>query len=290
MFFDPTITQVLRDALPWAGTFFKLMSELGGELAYIAIILTGYWAFKKRESLIAAMVLLVAIISNYWLKMAIANPRPDPTYWLEGVDATHYSTPSGHAQYSATIFGWFAVKVRTWWMFLISLVMTTLIGISRIYLGVHYLGDVLLGWGIGAFTVAVLYYFREPITDLIMRIKVGPACGILFLVGFVLTLISWFLPYPPETNFGNVGGLTMGLAIGIPLEQRFVSFSTEPPNGQKWRLVLRVVLGLALVILVLGLLEPILVSELLWWRTARYAIVTIIGVFVWPAMFKKLRI
>ena len=139
MFFDPTLTLDLRNLLPWAGDLFKIISELGSATFFVVLILVGFWTFHKRESIIVAFVLVIAAVSNYWLKIAIANPRPDTSYWYEGVDPENYSTPSGHAQSSGTLYGWITGKVKTWWMLLISTVLTFLIGISRIYLGVHYL-------------------------------------------------------------------------------------------------------------------------------------------------------
>ena len=42
MVFDPDITLWLRDVLPWAGEFFRLVTEFGGELVVIALILIGF--------------------------------------------------------------------------------------------------------------------------------------------------------------------------------------------------------------------------------------------------------
>ncbi len=64
-------------------------------------------------------------------------------------------------------------------------------------------------------------------------------------------------------------------------------FSTEPHEGQKWRLVLRAVIGLILVVgLILGL-SPILPSEEIWLRMIRYCIAILVGIFVWPCILKK---
>jgi len=288
MVFDPALTNALRGALPWAGPFFLAITELGSETFYVVLILVGYWAFRKDDSIKVAYVLLASVVSNYWLKLAIANPRPDPSNWLGDYEASNYSTPSGHSQNSATLFGWMTAKAKTWWVTILSGVLIFLIGISRVYIGVHFLGDVLLGWGVGLFTVVVLYFAETPLSRHFERMNSTFLYGLLFLFGLLATLVSSFLlPLPPGDNFGALGGLIMGLAIGLPLEQRYVKFDTAAPNGQNWRIMLRVLVGLVLVLGVMIGLSPVLVTENVFLRALRYTLVVVIGSFVWPLIFKR---
>ena len=76
----------------------------------------------------------------------------------------------------------------------------------------------------------------------------------------------------------------MGLAIGLPLEKRYVNFDINFED--KTRLILRVVIGLGFVIGIMVELSLLLLSEVLWMRTLRYMIVVICGIAVWPAIFK----
>ncbi len=290
MLFDPGITDVLRNALPGLGDFFLLISQIGGELIYIALLLIGFWTYKKRESILLIYVLVISALSNYWLKFLIANDRPPSGNWYPGSDPPNYSTPSGHAQNSAALYGWFTVRVKTWWMAVVAIVLTGLIGISRVYLGVHYLGDVVLGWGIGIVIVLVFFYLENPVRGYLSRYKTENLLLVLAIIGFLLTLIASLLPQPPNDNFGSYGGLIIGVAFGLLLEMRFVNFSIEPHEGQKWRLVLRAVIGLILVIgLVLGL-SPILPTEDIWLRMIRYCLATVVGLFIWPLIFKKVNL
>lgn len=290
MLFDPGIIDAIRNVLPGLGDFFLLVTQLGSELFYIVLLLVGYWAFNKRESIILTYVLIVSILSNYWLKVIIANERPPSSYWFPGADGPSYSTPSGHSQLSASLYGWFAVRIKTWWMALLAFVLTFLIGISRIYLGVHYLGDVLLGWGLGILIVICFYRLEKPAREFFSQYKFEHLLLSVFFIGLLMTLVAALIPPPPNDNFGALGGLTMGLALGLALENRFVGFSVEAPNGQKWRLVLRVVIGLTLVIGVMIGLSPILPTEDLLLRTVRYFLTALTGIFVWPLIFKKVNL
>ena len=287
MFFDPGLTDVLRDILPGLGSFFAIITELGSELAFIGLMLILYWAVNKKEAILAAYILVVAVVSNYWLKYFIANERPDSSYWYSGQEPTNYSTPSGHAQSSITLYGWFATRVRKWWMTLIAIVLTVLVGISRVYLGVHFLGDVLLGWGIGIVTVVAFVYLEKPARRFLSRYRQDYLLLGLVAIGFVMTLIASFLPEPPEDNFGALGGLTMGLALGLVLESRFVNFSVEPHEGKKWKLVLRVIIGLVLVVGLMVVLGLIPGTDAIWPRAIRYMLIALTGIFVWPAIFKR---
>ncbi|MFW9973825.1 MAG: phosphatase PAP2 family protein [Candidatus Thorarchaeota archaeon] len=290
MWFDPTITDVLRNILPGLGDFFLWVSELGGEIFYIALLLIGYWAFNKKEAILASYILIIAVVSNFWLKVMVAKDRPPSSYWLTSEPPPNYSTPSGHSQNSATLYGWFTARVKTWWMALIAVILTVLVGISRVYIGVHYIEDVLLGWGIGIITVLLLIYMEKPAREYLSRYKAEHLLLLFAIIGFLMTLLASFLPQPPNDNFGAYGGLIIGFTLGIILERRFVDFSTQPYDGKRWRLVLRVVIGLVLVIGVMVLLAPILPTDQIWLRTIRYGLIALTGVFVWPFIFKRVKL
>ncbi|MEM2142937.1 MAG: phosphatase PAP2 family protein [Candidatus Thorarchaeota archaeon] len=288
--FDPNLTNILRDILPGAGEFFKVITELGSEMFYIALLLVGYWSFRKRESILTIFVLLVSVVSNYWLKLAIANPRPEGVLYPGYQMAEGYSTPSGHAQNSMTLFGWFSLKVRTWWMILSSVVLVTLIGLSRVYLGVHYVGDVISGWAIGLLTVILLVYLEKPLEETLSRYKTEHLYTILFIVGLVMMVVATHVvPLPPSDNFGALGGLMMGVAVALPLEKRYVGFSTDVTTPRR---IVRAVVGLVIVFAVMFGLAALISSTdpitYAWLRVLRYSVVALVGGFVWPAIFKKI--
>ena len=284
------ITNFLKELLPGLDDFFFLISQIGGEIFLIVLLLVLYWTHNKKDAVLASYILITAIISNFWLKLVIANERPPSSSWHPSADPPNYSTPSGHAQNSVTFYGWFTARIKTWWMVIIAIIMTMLIGISRVYIGVHFLGDVLLGWGIGLITVLLCIYLEEPARNFLSRYETESLLLVLMTIGFLMTLLAAVLPPPPNDNFGAIGGLTIGFALGLILETRFVDFSNEPYDGQKWRLVLRVLFGLVFIIGVMAVLEPILPSEEIWLRTIRYSLIALTGVFVWPAIFKRVKL
>ncbi len=290
MLFDPILTDTLRDTLPGLGEVFLFITQFGSELIFIGVLLLLFWTINKREGILATYVLLFAIVLNYWLKVIIAKERPPASNWYPGTDPPNYSTPSGHSQFAATLYGWFAVRIKRWWMTLIAIVITLLVGISRVYLGVHYIGDVLIGWGIGILTVIAFFYLEKPTREFLSRYKQEHLLIGIAIIGFVMMLIAEVLPLPPNDNFGAIGGMTIGFALGLTLESRYVNFTVEPANGERWRLALRIIFGLLLVLGLMIGLGAILPSENLWLRGLKYVIVALTGTFVWPLIFKKLNL
>lgn len=109
---------------------------------------------KRWGSFIATIIAATGAIGlNFWLKNMFSRDRPE--LWERIIDVSFYSFPSGHAMISLVIYGfvgyWFASSFKSWRIPIIS--MTTLliaaIGISRLYLGVHWPTDVIAGYAAG---------------------------------------------------------------------------------------------------------------------------------------------
>lgn len=121
------------------------------------IILIIYFLFIKRHkwhSIKVPAISLSSLILMFVLKMLFSRPRPLPPLLAE---AKGMSFPSGHALMSVTFYGliaymiWFtpASKVFKGIMYFILFALVVLIGISRIYLRVHYASDVIAGFCMG---------------------------------------------------------------------------------------------------------------------------------------------
>lgn len=137
---------------------FRVITNLGG--AYFLIIITILCAIFIKNKKIAFAIpinLILSTILNLVLKNIVERPRPIG-YRL--IDETGYSFPSGHSMISAAFYGliiyfiWKNVKnIKLKYISCILLaLLILLIGISRIYLGVHYASDVL-----GGFTISIAY-------------------------------------------------------------------------------------------------------------------------------------
>ena len=278
--------------MPWAEAFFRGVTVLGSDYFYVVLIAIGIWAIDKRGAKLTVFVLIASVVSNYWLKITFRNPRPPVVNWLPGVHASNYSLPSGHAQNSMTILGWLAIKIKSWWMSILFTTLVVLIGLSRVYLGVHWLGDIVFGWTIGLLLLIVLWKLERPIHTFLARYNPNFQHLGLVIFGIGATILTEFLsPVTIEglkANFGPNGGLIIGLGIGLALENTYVNFEITPQQGDKWRLALRVSLGMALVIAIAVSLSAFLARDIYWMCTIQYALITIAVIFIWPFLFKKL--
>jgi len=132
--------------------FFVVMSRLGflwGVVPLDLIVLLSLALRRRvRDGLFFGIAVAGSAILNIVAKNHFARMRPD--LWLSLTPETTYSFPSGHAMGSATLA--LALLILCWptrwrWpMAVASCVFVLLVGLSRVYLGVHYPSDILAGW------------------------------------------------------------------------------------------------------------------------------------------------
>lgn len=147
---------LLRLAQQLAGAgfdrFFVAVSKLGylyGVVPFdIALVLMLSLMRRLREATFAAIALGGAALLNLAAKQSFARDRP--TLWESIAPETTFSFPSGHAMGSATLacvlvaLAW-GTRWR-WAAVLLAGAFAIAVGLSRVYLGVHYPSDILAGW------------------------------------------------------------------------------------------------------------------------------------------------
>ncbi len=143
----------------WCHAAARELTALGSSSVLVLIILLvgGYLAIERRFTMMHLMFLASfgAMILNAALKAAFARPRPSVVPLLALVGSTSF--PSGHSMIAAAVYltlGALLARTTTrrrlrLYFLGVALALSTVIGISRIYLGVHYPTDVLAGWSAG---------------------------------------------------------------------------------------------------------------------------------------------
>lgn len=136
------------------------ITALGGVtvLTVVTVLVVGFLVASRKNStafFVAAAVTSGALVSS-GLKAIFVRPRPEVVPHLVEVSSTSF--PSGHAMNSAMVYLTLAallarsqkrVSVRLY-LLGVAIVLTLLVGMTRIYLGVHWPSDVIAGWSIGA--------------------------------------------------------------------------------------------------------------------------------------------
>lgn len=130
----------------------------GAVLTLVTLLAAGYLLARRKMALALFLAAAVAAggILNTLLKFGFVRERPDVVPHL--VEVSSASFPSGHAMNSAMVFLTLAALLvsaeRSWRVriFLMSaaILLTSLVGVSRAYLGVHWPTDILAGWSVGA--------------------------------------------------------------------------------------------------------------------------------------------
>ncbi len=143
----------------------KIISHIGGTISVFCLCL-GLFIFNKtriKYAIPISLTVIWSVVINLFLKNIFARERPDI---LQLIQETNYSFPSGHSMTNAALYTMAIMLVnhyiknkKTKYSLCIAFsLIPILIGISRIYLGVHYLGDVVGGFLLGI-SIAIIIYF-----------------------------------------------------------------------------------------------------------------------------------
>ncbi|MFW5714480.1 MAG: phosphatase PAP2 family protein [Brevefilum sp.] len=268
------VNQFFQSLGAWMEAPMLAITSLGYEQFFVLLLPTIYWSFDQMVGLRVGLVLLLSNVVNNFLKFLFHSPRP---YWIsDKVQAysheTSFGLPSGHAQIAASVWGWLAVEVKKRWFTILSVILIFLIGISRIYLGVHFLTDVLLGWLLGGLLVWAFSAWQKPIGEWIDEKSLWSKIGLITASAvLILALIfgvrfandAWLMdttwaeragevdPYKLE-GIVTVSGTWYGMLCGFVIltEKRGQFLAGE--GG--WRRLVRFFVGLAgVAVLYLGL-------------------------------------
>jgi membrane-associated phospholipid phosphatase len=147
----------------WLELPMEFFSFLGQENFFFLVLPLIYWSVDAQVGMRVALILATSNYLNSIFKVLLAAPRP---YWVSArveplsVESS-FGMPSGHAQNAAALWGVIAASAQkagkrgAWVM---ALVLIFFIGFSRLYLGMHFVHDVVLGWLIG---LAILFAFLK---------------------------------------------------------------------------------------------------------------------------------
>jgi undecaprenyl-diphosphatase len=142
--------------------FFRVLTDVGSPSVALALALVVCVALYRRRQLVDAALLPLVLggaeLLNLILKLSFHRERPEVAF----VHLDTYSFPSGHAMISTAAYGalaylaWSRLETRRSRLTLVAgtSLLVALIGFSRLYLGVHYLSDVLAGVAGGVFWLA----------------------------------------------------------------------------------------------------------------------------------------
>lgn len=148
-------------ASPWLTEIVRFVTFTGGYGAYLIFAILVVWFVQQNHSDWAVLLAICFIGSgllNLLLKALFVRPRP--TLFTPLILVSGYSFPSGHSIAGITLYGvvaFFLWQERHYAWAVVAALWGLLVGLSRIYLGVHYPSDVLAAWMAGALWIYVTY-------------------------------------------------------------------------------------------------------------------------------------
>jgi membrane-associated phospholipid phosphatase len=228
---------------------FPLITMLGEDYFFMAMVALIYWCINKGFGYRLGFAYLSNGVINSAIKETFQVPRPfqrDTTLRvLRPETAGGYSFPSGHTQCSASFWTSMMIAIKSKWIYIAGTILIILVGISRMYLGVHTPQDVLVGAVIGVAWVFVsnkMFDYAE---------KTGRKT--IFLVFIIPAIIGMFIFR--TIDYYKVAGTVISFYIGYLIETNYINFQVKTVL---WKQIVKFVLGMAILLAIKVLLKPIL--------------------------------
>ncbi len=309
---------------PFLDLYFGIVTTLGNTLPIIILIVLLYYTVNKDFVKKLAYTIVFSAHMYNVMKIFFHNPRPfvfnkskyqvTTNIGIETVwGASGYSFPSGHSQTQGALWGFVLSKYRSIPILVIGILLVISIPISRSYLGVHWVSDIIFGLLFG-FIISLVFVlgdqrYGEQLGRLkdSQRIIIGLVASFgLFCIGIVTFILGSFFPFNQaisfsdplvweNTNLGTYPGILAGLVVGLTLEERYIDF---PIKKEKSRMILRATLGLISVLILYliskvieGLFEEIQ-KTIVWIITVvnflSFFILAFTLTFIIPCLFVKI--
>ena len=291
----------------WLSVPMSALTFLGNEEFFLLAMPFLFWCVNASLGFRIGIMLMLSNAVNAFFKVLFRGPRP---YWIEPrvtayTAETSFGVPSGHSQNSASLWGLAAAKINRRWVWVVFSLIVFGVGLSRLYLGVHFLRDVLLGWTLGALLVIAFTRWEKAVCDWLrpqslqrwILLSAAAALVLLLVMQLPIALLSpagypqeWAqaallaAPEKPITPFERSGSFTIagtffGMTAGYAyLLKRKGGFDA---SGLWWKKALRYVLGgIVLLALWFGLGQIFPRGEDLISYILRFLRYTLIGVWV----------
>ena len=302
MFFQSIRSQLLNAIF--------LLFTVSTELPVIIVISAAmYWCFNKRIGQRLLFSLIGNFVTNIGIKDFVKAARPIGIPGLESLrvsTATGYSFPSGHTQSATSFWSTLILLIKRPWIYIVGIIMIIGVGISRLYLGVHWPVDVIFGWIFGILLSIVFVKIFDYVDE-------NKKYWILIILLIVYAIIGYFLG--SDSYIGYLGIMT-GFIIGYIVEDVFIKFRTEQNNKNSINFskytknesnyiltkIKRLILGAITLVLAYVVLK-VIVNMIPNYFTItnmnnfnrlesyfRYAILIFIGVAGVPALFKVFKL
>ncbi len=276
---------------PFLDTLFGTITRLGEETVAIALICTIFWCVSKEIAYGVGVSFFVSGMAVQTLKVSYRVPRPwvlDPGFnAVESAipSASGYSFPSGHTQTAGSLYGTLGLYSKKTWIKLVCIALVLLVGLSRMYLGVHTPADVVAGLAVSiVISVFVWSLFNKVYGNPKYDICVSGVIAVIAVAAivYVFSISSLIDPGYIEDSC-KTAGAALGFAVGYLIERRYINFDVKTEKA--WQQAVKIVFGLAVAIGLKSGLKLILGGTALA-GALRYFILVMWVLVIYPIIFK----
>ncbi len=266
---------------PFLDIIFKAITTAGSEPAYVLLASLIFWCFSKKTGIRAMYVILFSAFIAIFLKNLFGMPRP-PDY-LHKIEENDFGFPSGHAQVSSGFWGYLGCKIQNKWILFAGAVAVLSVSLSRVYLGVHYAGDVIGGIIFGLIAALIFFKVEPEVTN-----KLGKLNRCLkYFAAMALPVILVAIGYLQQGLLKEQieVGLVMGsIGIGYLLEEEYVKLMDAEKNVLRIR---RAFVGIAIVGIIYLISSKLMLlnQNFIFFK---YPALGISSTFIAPWVFKKM--
>ncbi len=267
--------------------FFEWITMLGEETLAIILMVVLYFAVNKKLAQKIFFATLTSLAGNSSIKNLLKMPRPffsGKVSCVRPETATGYSFPSGHTQSFATWSSALSIALKNRWLLILSILLTALVGFSRLFLGVHFPTDVIAGALLGFLCSYLCDRLHRHFPNKILLYTI-PA-----LLFFPFACYFMVCPDPLYEDFFKCYGMVLAFAPATYWEETYVSF--EVPESF-WKKFLRVIIALTVALIVKKGTSLIVFSglRLIFVSSAiSYGFLVFVELAFCPYLFKKLNI
>ncbi|MDY0276890.1 MAG: phosphatase PAP2 family protein [Acholeplasma sp.] len=259
------------------------ITQLGDVYIFILLLAILYWTVNKRFAYKFFFTFMVSAGINNAIKVLVARERPYKIDGIESIisDTSGYSFPSGHSQ--AVAVGFYGLmdeygkNSRMLRYLLIAILI--LVPFSRMYLGQHFLTDVLIGVVLGIALAYLLFKLFDLMKD---KEHIYP----LYLIPVIVLTLILFLgkDYDTYKELYVIGGGYIGFSVGYALEKLYVKHEVNAPLNIK---IIKVLIGLVTVAIIYLGLKAIFPKESMLFDGIRYMVVAFHAALGAPYLFIK---
>lgn len=265
---------------PGWGWLFATVTLFGSHEAVAVVVALALWLRDRRLAYAVVGIVALAMATDLLLWQVVGLPRPSgPEVVVRGTTPVS-SFPSGHTVVATCVWGLLSRFDRFPKVAALAIVLAVML--SRLYLGMHYVGDLLGGVLIGLALILVYARLWPAIAGWFSRRSFG------FFLALGLAAPLAVLPFTLFITSPRVWvafGAALGAGVGLPLEYRFVRYAPAP--AEPGRVVQKLVLGLG-VLSALIFAQRAVVPDTPLLDAAVFALAALWLVLGAPALFARL--